>query len=54
VLKVLLTSKGWVPSLPVPSEAHVLQVTKMIKTVLESIAKDVDSEEEVMKLAVKD
>jgi hypothetical protein len=49
VLKVLLTSKGWVPSPPVPSGAHASQMTKMMKTALDSIAEDVNSEEEVMK-----
>jgi hypothetical protein len=52
VLKVLLTSKGWVPSLPIPSGAHTSQTTKKMTTkgpVLNAIAKDCDSEEEVMK-----
>jgi hypothetical protein len=53
-LKVSLTSKGWVPSPPMPSGAHVLQMMKMMKTVLESITKDIDSEEDVMKLAIRD
>jgi hypothetical protein len=53
VLKVSLTSKGWVPSSPMPSGVHALWMTKMMKIVLESIAKDVDSKGEVMKLAVR-
>jgi hypothetical protein len=49
VLKVLLTSRGWVPSLPMPSGAHISQMMKMMKNALDSIIKDIDSEEEVMK-----
>jgi hypothetical protein len=48
-LKVSLTLKGWVSSLPMPSGAHVSQMTKMMKNALDSITKDIDSEEEVMK-----
>jgi hypothetical protein len=48
-LKVSLTLKGWVLSPPVPSGAHVSQMTKMKKTTLDSIAEDINSEEEVMK-----
>jgi hypothetical protein len=49
VLKVLLTLKGWVPSPPMPSGAHISWTTKKMKSTLDSIAEDVDSEEEVMK-----
>jgi hypothetical protein len=51
VLKVLLTSKGWVPSPPVPSGAHASRVMKMTMKrgpVLATIVEDCDSEEEVM------
>jgi hypothetical protein len=50
-LKVLLTSKGWVPSLPVPSGAHALLMTKMMKMVWfqKPVNVGIDSEEEVMK-----
>jgi hypothetical protein len=52
VLKVLLTSKGWVPSLPMPSGALVLSMTKKMMTniVLHSrLNEDIDSGERVMK-----
>jgi hypothetical protein len=51
VLKVLLTLKGWVPSPPMPSGAHASWMMKMKKKhpALTAIAKDCDSEEEVMK-----
>jgi hypothetical protein len=51
-LKVLLTLKGWVPSPPVPSGAHTSQTMKktMMKgPMLNTIAEDCNSEEEVMK-----
>jgi hypothetical protein len=48
VLKVLLTSKGWVPSPPVPSGAYISLMTKMMKSTLTSIDADVGSEERVM------
>jgi hypothetical protein len=51
VLKVLFTSKGWVPSLPMPSGAHVSRMKKkMVKELLQKpVDMGVDSEEEVMK-----
>jgi hypothetical protein len=51
VLKVSLTLKGWVPSLPMPSGAHASWMTKkmmMRGPMLNTIAKDCNSEEEVM------
>jgi hypothetical protein len=48
VLKVLLTSKGWVPSLPMPSGAHIsLMMKKMMVPLEPNIG--VSSEGEVMK-----
>jgi hypothetical protein len=52
VLKVSLTLKGWVPSPPVPSGAHSSPTKKTMKMrgpMLTAIAKDCNSEEEVMK-----
>jgi hypothetical protein len=52
VLKVLLTSRGWVPSLPVPSGALISLTTMKMTTniILHSeLNKDVDSGERVMK-----
>jgi hypothetical protein len=49
MLKVLLTLKGWVPSLPMPSGAYISQMIKTRKNILNSITEDIDSEEEVMK-----
>jgi hypothetical protein len=50
-LKVLLTSKGWVPSLPMPSGAHTSLMMKMTTNdpLQRPIAVGDDSEEEVMK-----
>jgi hypothetical protein len=52
VQKVLLTSKGWVPSLPVPSGALALLMMKKTTTNIvpcSKLDKDVDSGERVMK-----
>jgi hypothetical protein len=51
VLKVLLTSKGWAPSPPMPSGAHTSPMMKMMKTksVSDVITVGIDSEGEVMK-----
>jgi hypothetical protein len=51
-LKVLLTSKGWVPSLPVPSGTHTSLMIRMItmnNLPPSSINVGINSEEEVMK-----
>jgi hypothetical protein len=52
VLKVSLTSKGWVPSPPMPSGAHSSWAMRRMMTrgpTLAAIAEDCNSEEEVMK-----
>jgi hypothetical protein len=52
VLKVSLTSKGWVLSPPMPSGAHtswMMKKTMRRGPTLDAIAEDCDSEEEVMK-----
>jgi hypothetical protein len=50
-LKVSLTLKGWVPSLPIPSGAYALPMKKMMMTGLSlgAINMGANSEEEVMK-----
>jgi hypothetical protein len=51
-LKVLLTLKGWAPSLPVPSGAHTsprTKITTMSKPSPGAIAVGINSKEEVMK-----
>jgi hypothetical protein len=50
--KVLLTSKGWVPSLPVPSGAlTLLMMKKMMTNIIphSKLNEDIDSGERVMK-----
>jgi hypothetical protein len=52
VLKVSLTSKGWVPSLPMLSGALILPTTKMTMTPIapySELDEDIDSGERVMK-----
>jgi hypothetical protein len=51
-LKVSLTSRGWVPSLPMPSGALTLPMTKKTKTNIvpcNGLDRDIDSGERVMK-----